>query len=132
MINIKNIADEYLEGRYFSDETAVNVDYQNGKINVVAYCICKETAKDMARGLNLSDNLIEDGIEILDQIFFEELPYLFGIGDEKDIFYQRRTGRYEKGDRKIKKKIYDLIPVLRGLERSKTPEEAQKWFNSVR
>ena len=64
MINIKNIVDEYLEGRYFSDETAVNVDYQNGKINVVAYCICKETAKDMARGLNLLDNLIEDGIEI--------------------------------------------------------------------
>lgn len=75
---------------------------------------------------------IEDGIEIFEQILFQELPYLFGIGDEKDIFYQRRTGRYEKGDRKIKKKIYDLIPVLRGLERSKTPEEAQKWFNSVK
>ena len=67
MINIKNIADEYLEGRYFSDKTAVNVDYQNGKINVVAYCICKETAKDMARGLNLLDNLLEDGIEIKEE-----------------------------------------------------------------
>ena len=67
MINIKNIADEYLEGRYFSDETAVNVDYQNGKIIPVAYCICKETAKDMARGLNLLDNLIEDGIEIKEE-----------------------------------------------------------------
>ena len=68
MINIKNIADEYLEGRYFSDETAVNVDYQNGKIIPVAYCICNETAKDMARGLNLLDKLIEDGIEIKDNI----------------------------------------------------------------
>ena len=75
---------------------------------------------------------IEDGIEILDQILFQEFPYLFGIGDEKDIFYQRRTGRYNKGDRKIKKQIYDMIPVLRGLNRSKTPEEAQKWFNSMK
>ena len=62
MINIKNIADEYLEGRYFSDETAVNVDYQNGKTNVIAYCICKNTAKDLAKSLNLLDNL-EDGVE---------------------------------------------------------------------
>ena len=61
------IDEQYFEGRYFSDETAVNVDYQNGKINVVAYCICKETAKDMARGLNLLDNLLEDGIEIKEE-----------------------------------------------------------------
>ena len=75
---------------------------------------------------------IEDGIEILDQILFQEFPYLFGIGDEKDIFYQRRTGRYDAGDRKIGKQFYDMIPILRGLNRSKTPEEAQKWFNSMK
>ena len=75
---------------------------------------------------------IEQGIELFDQILFQEMPYLFGFGDEKDIFYQRRTGRYNKGDRKIRKQISDLIPALRGINRSKTPEEAQKWFNSVR
>ena len=56
---------------------------------------------------------------------------MFGFGDEKDIFYQRRTGRYDKGDRKIRKQIEDLIPVIRGLEKSKTPEEATKWFNTL-
>ena len=75
---------------------------------------------------------IEQGIELFDQILFQEMPYLLGFGDEKDIFYQRRTGRYNKGDRKIRKKIDDLLPVIRGISRSKTPEEAQKWFNSVK
>ena len=75
---------------------------------------------------------IEQGIELFDQILFQEMPYLLGFGDEKDIFYQRRTGRYNKGDRKIRKKINDLLPVIRGVSRSKTPEEAQKWFNSVK
>tara|TARA_R100001591_G_C4282584_1_gene165515 strand:- start:243 stop:476 length:234 start_codon:yes stop_codon:yes gene_type:complete len=56
------IDEEYFEGRYFSDDTAVNVDYQNGKTNVIAYCICKNTAKDLAKSLNLLDNL-EDGVE---------------------------------------------------------------------
>tara|TARA_R100001594_G_scaffold61987_2_gene96264 strand:- start:549 stop:5072 length:4524 start_codon:yes stop_codon:yes gene_type:complete len=74
---------------------------------------------------------IEQGLDLMDQIFFQELPYMFGFGDEKDIFYQRRTGRYEKGDRKLRKQIGDLIPVIRGLEKSKTPEEAAKWFNTL-
>jgi hypothetical protein len=55
---------QYFEGRYFSDETAVNVDYQNGKTNIIAYCICKETAKDIARSLNLLENIEEDGLEV--------------------------------------------------------------------
>tara|TARA_R100001079_G_scaffold40191_1_gene20294 strand:+ start:193 stop:417 length:225 start_codon:yes stop_codon:yes gene_type:complete len=56
------IDEEYFEGKYFSDDTAVNVDYQNGKTSVIAYCICKNTAKDLAKSLNLLDNL-EDGVE---------------------------------------------------------------------
>ena len=75
---------------------------------------------------------IEDGISILEQILYQELPYLVGIGDEADIFYQRDTGRYSKGDRKIRKKVEDLIPAWRGLTRSLGPEEAQKWFNSIK
>tara|TARA_R110000803_G_scaffold7596_2_gene24456 strand:- start:267 stop:4826 length:4560 start_codon:yes stop_codon:yes gene_type:complete len=75
---------------------------------------------------------IEDGISILEQILYQELPYLVGIGDEADIFYQRDTGRYSKGDRKIRKKVEDLIPAWRGITRSSNPEEAQKWFNSIK
>ncbi len=52
--------DEYCEGIYFADDTAVKVDLQNGKINTVAFCICKETAKGMAKGLNLYDNIEEE------------------------------------------------------------------------
>ena len=55
------------EGNNFAEGNVVKYDLQNGKINVVAYCICKETAKDMARGLNLLDNLLEDGIEIKEE-----------------------------------------------------------------
>ena len=58
-IIIENL-DEYCEGIYFADDTAVKVDLQNGKINTVAFCICKETAKGMAKGLNLYDNIEEE------------------------------------------------------------------------
>tara|TARA_B110000444_G_C18321939_1_gene358798 strand:- start:112 stop:312 length:201 start_codon:yes stop_codon:yes gene_type:complete len=56
----KKVITELSDGNYFSDETAVKYDLQNGKINVVAYCICKKTAEDMAKGLNLYDNVVEE------------------------------------------------------------------------
>jgi hypothetical protein len=49
--------------------------------------------------------------------------------DPKHIYYQRRTSRFNKGDRKIRKNIEDLLPVVKGIQRSRTPEEATKWFN---
>jgi len=52
--------EESCEGNYFSDDVAVKFDEQNGKINTVAFCICKQTAKDMAKGLNLYDGLKEE------------------------------------------------------------------------
>jgi hypothetical protein len=42
--------------------------------------------------------------------------------------YKRRVGSYEKGTLKLKKKFFDLIPILRGIEKSGSPEEALKWF----
>ena len=50
--------------------------------------------------------------------------------DEKDIFYQRDSGRYQKGDRKIQKQVEDLMPIFRGLNKSGSPEEAAKYFLS--
>ena len=73
---------------------------------------------------------LENGVNLLQQIVFYELPYIAGIPvDDKRIHYQRRTGRFEKGDRKIRKQVEDLLPIVRGIEKSKTPEEAFKWFN---
>jgi hypothetical protein len=58
-ITRKNL-EESCEGNYFSDDVAVKFDEQNGKINTVAFCICKKTAQDMAKGLNLYDGLKEE------------------------------------------------------------------------
>ena len=75
---------------------------------------------------------VEQGIALIEQVMFRELPHLVGIPvDESKIYYQRRSGRYNKGDRKLRKKINDLIPVLRGLQKSQTPEEAAKWFGTL-
>jgi len=46
----------------------------------------------------------------------------------KKIFYQRNTGRFKKGDRKIRKDFEDLMPILRGLRTTQTPKEKYKWF----
>lgn len=45
----------------------------------------------------------------------------------KKLFYQRRSGDFEKGDRKIGKVINQLVPGLNGL--LKDPEQAMKWFD---
>ena len=56
---------------------------------------------------------------------------LHGVGipvADKTIFYQRNTGRFKKGDRKIRKDFEDLMPVLRGLRTTQTPKEKYQWF----
>tara|TARA_R100000734_G_C3311300_1_gene102134 strand:- start:290 stop:1765 length:1476 start_codon:yes stop_codon:yes gene_type:complete len=67
---------------------------------------------------------------LIDQV---SLEFMYNVGipiNEKEIFYQRKTGRYNKGDRKIKKNFEDLIPLLRGLNKSASPEDAAKYFIS--
>lgn len=71
---------------------------------------------------------VEQTIKLFDQIKTDGLYYLGLPVPEKDVFYQRSTGRYQKGDRKIKKSIEDLLPVLRGLNKSKSPEDAAQYF----
>jgi len=76
---------------------------------------------------------VEKGIDLLQQLG-NELGYITGMPwiDEGDVFYQRRTGRFNKGDRKIQKDFEDLLPIWRGVTRSNSPEEAYKWFTSVK
>ena len=57
-----------------------------------------------------------------------------GIGlpiDDKRIYYQRKTGRFNKGDRKIRKDFEDLMPILRGLRTTQSPKEKYKWFTTL-
>jgi len=51
---------ELCEGNYWSDDVAVKYDLQNGQMNTVAFCICKKTAQDMAKALNLLDCISEE------------------------------------------------------------------------
>ena len=57
----------------------------------------------------------------------------FGSGgniiDEKDIYYQRTQGKFNKGDLKIQKTVEKLIPALNGVEKSKNAQDALNWFN---
>ena len=48
--------------------------------------------------------------------------------EEKDVFYQRRSGKYEKGDLKFAKELEDILPVISGIVKTGDPEEANKYF----
>ena len=66
------------------------------------------------------------------QLLFKELPYFLRRGDvseelEKDMFYQRKSGKYNEGDRKVWKKFERAIPIWSGI--NKDAENAIKWFD---
>lgn len=50
-------------------------------------------------------------------------------GNRDGLDYQRRSGKNEKGDNKFIAKLEELIPIVGGIEKSRTPAEAAKWFN---
>lgn len=72
-------------------------------------------------------NLVDLGSHLL----FKEMPYVLfnarGEQLEKDLFYTRKSGKYNKGDRKLWKKFERSIPLWSGL--NKNAEEAIKWFD---
>ena len=72
-------------------------------------------------------NLLRKWTGLIDQ-GAAELGYIAGVGDEEDIFYQRRTGTAEKGDRKIVTKIKRVLPVVDGIMSTLTPEEKIKFL----
>jgi hypothetical protein len=72
---------------------------------------------------------VEQTLDLLDQLFMKEIPYILGMNiDEKSVKYQRKVGKYNKGDRKIRKHFENLVPVLRGMNKTRNPEESYKWF----
>jgi len=74
---------------------------------------------------------VQAGFDLLSQLA-TDFGYSVGIPwiDEGDVYYQRRAGRFKKGDRKITKDIQDLMIGWRGLNKSfgEGPKEAYKWF----
>lgn len=70
------------------------------------------------------------GGELLGQLLSEG-AYAIGLGDQKEVFYQRKSGKYQKGDRKIRKDFEDLFPIFRGLQKSRNPQDAYKWFTTL-
>ena len=92
-----------------------------------------EEALRILRSPTATARPIERGLSLMNHIVRREVPFLMGIPwiDETDIYYQRKTGRFEKGDRKIRKKFEDLLPVVRGIRKSQTPREAYKWFTTL-
>lgn len=82
------------------------------------------TAKSPTAAVRPLTNLIDLGGHLL----FKELPYAMDRDvAEKDLFYQRKSGRYNKGDRKLWKKFDRSIPLWSGI--NKNAEEAIKWFD---
>jgi hypothetical protein len=54
--------------------------------------------------------------------------YTVGLVPEEVVKYQKSSGQFEKGDFKITKRLYELVPGLSGLLKSSTPEESVKFF----
>ena len=77
---------------------------------------------------------VQAGFDLLGQMG-SELGYATGMPwiEEKDVIYQRRAGRFNKGDRKITKDFQDLMIGWRGFNKSfgEGPKEAYKWFTQM-
>jgi hypothetical protein len=72
-------------------------------------------------------NLVSKWTGLLDQ-GANEIGWSLGIVDEKDIFYQRKSGVNEKGDRKIVHKIKRVLPIVDGMMSTMSPEEKIKFL----
>jgi hypothetical protein len=73
---------------------------------------------------------VVDAAKLLKQLFVYELPYrLFDVDSFQDeLFYQRKSGDNLKGDSKTAVMFEKLVPIMRGVEQSRTPDQALKFF----
>jgi len=57
------------------------------------------------------------------------IAYELGVSPfEEDVLYQRKSGRYEKGDYKIVKEITDVLPIFSGVSKTLSPDEMAKFY----
>ena len=90
----------------------------------------------MAQSPMATVNWLEKYATVISQVLLKEPGYQLGLVEEDDIFYQRRTGTAEKGDRKVVAQLKKIIPVLNGYQTSflredgaAAVEEKLRWFN---
>ena len=57
------------------------------------------------------------------------MGYRAGLVDEDVVKFQRRSGKFQKGDLKVVKEILDFAPYLRGFFVSTDPEEAARYYD---
>jgi hypothetical protein len=67
-------------------------------------------------------------LDLLDHIVTEEIPYMV-TGDTDGLYYKRASGSHKKGDSKFIAKLGEITPTVSGIEKSRNPEEAAKWFS---
>ena len=72
--------------------------------------------------------------DLIMHVTFKEIPFAlaregsdFEKSFEKDLFYQRKSGKYNKGDRKTWAKFEKVLPIWSGI--NKDAERAIKWFD---
>ena len=90
----------------------------------------------MAQSPMATVNWLDKYATVISQALLKEPGYALGLVEEDDIFYQRRTGTAEKGDRKVVAQLKKIIPVLNGYQTSflrdegaAAVEEKLRWFN---
>ena len=52
-----------------------------------------------------------------------------GLGDPEDIYYQRKSGMFDKGDSKWVKEFLDALPLASGVFKSTDPTQAKKYYD---
>lgn len=78
-----------------------------------------ESPTATVRPLQKTANLIDLGMGEIGALF---------TGNREGLDYSRAIGNHEAGDNKFVAKLEELIPLLSGWEKSKSPEEKAKWF----
>ena len=103
--------------------------YQFRRLNTELKQFRSEEIINTAKSPTAAVRPLANIVDLTSHIMFREIPYALGgaEGLEKDIFYSRKVGRYNKGDRKLWKKFDRAIPLWSGL--NKNAEEAIKWFD---
>ena len=71
---------------------------------------------------------IQNIIDLSMHIITQEVPYMI-TGDTEGLYYETSSGAHAKGDSKFMAKLDRIVPAISGIEKSKNPEEAAKWFN---
>ena len=73
-------------------------------------------------------NPVRHMYDLAEQTFVTGMYHTGLAFEEKDVYYQRRQGMFEKGDSKWVKEFLDVMPIARGVFKSRDPESAAKWF----